>query len=63
LKEVKVPALAVAGELDRSGSLEFASLIGESVPQGRSTVIAGAWHMLSIEKPLEVSRMILTAFR
>jgi pimeloyl-ACP methyl ester carboxylesterase len=60
LDEIKSQVLAVAGDLDRSGSLEFAHLIAERVPQGRAVVIPGAGHMLAIEKPLEVSRLVVS---
>lgn len=59
LHEIKAPVVAVAGELDRSGSLEFARRIAEGVRQGRAVVIPGAGHMLSVEKPLEVSRLVV----
>jgi pimeloyl-ACP methyl ester carboxylesterase len=59
LKEIKVPVTAVAGALDASGSVEAAGVIANAVQNGRSIVIAGAWHMLSIEKPDEVARIIL----
>jgi 2-succinyl-6-hydroxy-2,4-cyclohexadiene-1-carboxylate synthase len=59
LKEVSMPTLAVAGEFDQSGSLEFARMIASGTPQGRVITLPAAWHMLSIEKPMDVARMIL----
>ena len=59
LHEIRVPVLAVAGALDPSGSVEFAKMIVAGVAQGRSEVIPDAGHMLSIEKPEAVSRLIL----
>jgi pimeloyl-ACP methyl ester carboxylesterase len=59
LTEIKVSVVAVAGELDESGSVEAARVIASSVQNGRAIVIPGAWHMLSIEKPDEVARIIL----
>jgi 2-succinyl-6-hydroxy-2,4-cyclohexadiene-1-carboxylate synthase len=58
LNEIKAPVVAAAGALDRSGSLEFVRMIAEGVPQGRAIVIEGAGHMLAIEKPREVSRLV-----
>jgi pimeloyl-ACP methyl ester carboxylesterase len=58
LKEITVPVIAAAGELDESGSLEAARVIASAVQKGRSVVVPGAGHMLSIEKPAEVARII-----
>jgi len=58
LTEIKAPVVAAAGALDRSGSLEFVRMIAEGVPRGRAVVIEGAGHMLAIEKPHEVSRLV-----
>ena len=60
LKEIKSRVIAVAGELDPSGSLEFAHMIAEGVPQGRAVAIPGAGHILAIEKPLEVGRLVVS---
>jgi pimeloyl-ACP methyl ester carboxylesterase len=63
LHEVKAPVVAAAGALDRSGSLEFVRTIAEGVAHGRAVVIEGAGHMLAIEKPREVSQLIIAAGR
>ncbi len=59
LKEVTARTVAAAGALDRSGSLEFVSMIAEGVLHGRAVVIQEAGHMLAIEKPREVSQLVI----
>ena len=51
--------MAAASALDRSGSLEFVSMIAEGVLHGRAVVIQEAGHMLAIEKPREVSQLVI----
>ena len=60
LGDVKAPVLAVAGSLDQYGSLEVTRAIADSVPNGRTLIVDGAGHMLTIEKPSDVSRAILS---
>src|SRR5262245_38410766 len=59
LKDVSVPVTVVAGELDRSGSIENARAVAAGVQRGTYIGIPNANHMLSIEKADEVSRLIL----
>jgi pimeloyl-ACP methyl ester carboxylesterase len=59
LHAITIPVVAVAGELDESGSVEGARVIATGVQKGRAIIIPAAWHMLSIEKPAEVARIIL----
>jgi 3-oxoadipate enol-lactonase len=61
LRDVKAPVLAVAGSLDQYGSLEVTRAVAEGVPNGRTLIVNDAGHMLTIEKPSDVSRAILSA--
>ncbi len=54
LAAVGVPVQTVWGEADRIIPVAHA----EAVPAGRRTVIAGAGHMVHIERPAEVNRLI-----
>jgi 3-oxoadipate enol-lactonase len=60
LHELNVPVLTVAGESDPLGSLDIARSVASSVPDGRCVVIPGAGHMLSLERPGELTRLILS---
>jgi 3-oxoadipate enol-lactonase len=59
LSEIRIPTLTIVGELDMPGILEIAGLIGKNVPGARSAVIAGAAHLVNMEKPGEFNRIVL----
>jgi pimeloyl-ACP methyl ester carboxylesterase len=61
LQEIAMPVLAVAGDRDRSGSVETAQRLASSVQRGRLHIISGAGHMLSLERPDDVARLVLEA--
>jgi pimeloyl-ACP methyl ester carboxylesterase len=56
-----MPVLAVAGDRDRSGAVETAQRLASSVQRGRLHIISGAGHMLSLERPDDVARLVLEA--
>jgi pimeloyl-ACP methyl ester carboxylesterase len=63
LKDVAPTVTAIAGERDELGSLDVARAIAEQVPKGRLVVVAGAGHMLTVERPAELARLILDGER
>jgi 3-oxoadipate enol-lactonase len=61
LKELKISVLTIAGDRDPLGGLEVARAIAASVPNGRVVTVTGAGHMLSLEQPDELGRLIAQA--
>jgi len=55
---LRIPLLALAGELD-SAYLAHAARLAAAVPEGRSTSIAAAGHAPQLERPAETARSIL----
>jgi pimeloyl-ACP methyl ester carboxylesterase len=58
LKDVGVPVIVAAGELDRSGSIENARAVADGVRRGTYIGVPNAGHMLSIERAELVSGWI-----
>jgi 3-oxoadipate enol-lactonase len=58
LEEVKAPVLLIAGALDPS-AVEGSRLIASRVKNAEVVILPNANHMLAIEKPHEVSRLIV----
>jgi 3-oxoadipate enol-lactonase len=58
LGAIRVPTLCVAGELDKSSPPEIVAAIAERISGARFVVISGAPHMLFIEQPKAVARVI-----
>lgn len=58
LGAIQVPTLCVAGELDKSSPPEIVAAIAEQIAGARFVVIPGAPHMLFIEQPRAVARVI-----
>jgi 3-oxoadipate enol-lactonase len=58
LGSIRVPTLCLAGELDKSAPPDVVAAIAGFIPGARFAVIAGAPHMLFIERPLAVARVI-----
>jgi 3-oxoadipate enol-lactonase len=61
LGEVRVPALAIAGELDVPFVVDAAERIEREVPGARRVVVPGVAHMVNLERPSEF-RQILEDF-
>ena len=57
--EIRVPMLAVLGDLDMASIHGIFDLITTKVPGVRKAVIAGAAHMVNMEKPTEFNRVLL----
>jgi 3-oxoadipate enol-lactonase len=58
LSGLRVPALALAGERDVASPPATLRAIADAIPGGRYAELAGAPHMLFIEQPKEVARVI-----
>ena len=58
LGTIRVRTLCLAGELDKSAPPDVVAAIAERIPGARFAVIADAPHMLFIEQPLAVARVI-----
>lgn len=59
LDEIRVPTLAVIGDLDMPDILEIVGLIEEKVAGARKVVIHGVAHMVNMERPVEFNRVVL----
>lgn len=59
LGEIRVPTLAVVGDLDMPDILEIVELIGKNVTGARAVVIKGVAHMVNMERPAEFNRVVL----
>jgi 3-oxoadipate enol-lactonase len=58
LGAIRVPTLCVAGEFDKSSPPEIVAAIAERISGARFALILGAPHMLFIEQPKAVARII-----
>lgn len=58
LSEIKVPTLAIVGDLDMPNILEIVDLYEKSVPDFEKVVIPGVAHMVNLEKPEEFNRAV-----
>jgi 3-oxoadipate enol-lactonase len=59
LGKVRVPALCIAGELDKSSPPPIVKAIADAIPGAGFKVLAGAPHMLFIEQPQAVAGELL----
>ncbi|WP_258062674.1 alpha/beta fold hydrolase [Arthrobacter sp. B0490] len=55
---IGTPSLAVTGELDPGSTPEMTRRLGEAIPDARTVVVPGARHMLPVEQPEELARII-----
>jgi 3-oxoadipate enol-lactonase / 4-carboxymuconolactone decarboxylase len=58
VRGVKAPALVITGELDEATPPESGRLLASLIPGARFELLAGASHMLCIEKPRELAALI-----
>ena len=58
LEEIQVPTLAITGDADRLTPVKYARFLVESIPGARLAIIAGAGHMVMLERPAEVEKAI-----
>ena len=60
LPTLRMPALCIAGELDKSSPPLAVRTIASAIPGAGFKVIAGAPHMLFIEQPQAVARVVMS---
>ena len=53
-----MPALVVAGEQDMPCFLEMTGTLARGIPGAEHTLIAGAGHMVNLERPAEVNALL-----
>jgi pimeloyl-ACP methyl ester carboxylesterase len=63
LGALRVPTLAVAGGLDTVGSRAAAERIAREVPGARSVTLPDVAHMIGMERPAELTRLIVDHLR
>ena len=61
LPQIRVPSLAVTGELDPGSTPEMSARLAAAIPGCAFSVIQGTRHMMPVERPQELAT-ILTAF-
>jgi pimeloyl-ACP methyl ester carboxylesterase len=58
LGSIGVPSLAVTGELDPGSTAEMTGRLASAIPGAQAVVVSGARHMLPVEQPGELARII-----
>jgi pimeloyl-ACP methyl ester carboxylesterase len=59
LHEIRVPTLAIVGDLDVRGVLHATDLVATSVPGAGKAIVTGTAHMLTMERPHEFETIVL----
>jgi pimeloyl-ACP methyl ester carboxylesterase len=59
LGEIDAPTLVVVGDEDFPDFIEIADRLAAGIPRARSVVLPDAAHMLPLEKPDELRRLVL----
>ena len=59
LAELKLPVLAMVGELDTPDFRQITALIGRELPQARTVIVPDAGHMANMEAPEQVTQSLL----
>jgi pimeloyl-ACP methyl ester carboxylesterase len=59
LGEVRVSTLLVVGDRDVPEIQSIVKMLGKGIPHAKKVVIAGAGHMVNMEKPAEFNRAVL----
>jgi pimeloyl-ACP methyl ester carboxylesterase len=58
---IQAPALVVGGGYDMDRFLEIARHLGDVMPNARLVELPWAWHLPSLERPAEVTQLLLAA--
>jgi 3-oxoadipate enol-lactonase len=58
LREIKVPTLCLVGEFDKSTPPPVVKAIADAIPHARFAVMPGGPHMLFIEQPEEIAKVV-----
>jgi len=59
LENLRVPVLALVGDLDMPGILEIVELIESEVPDAQTVMVTGVAHLINMEKPEEFNRIVM----
>jgi pimeloyl-ACP methyl ester carboxylesterase len=59
LSEIKAPTLLIAGDRDVPTTRKIVDLLNEEISDSRKIVIAGAGHIVNVEKPDEFNGIVL----
>ena len=63
LGEIRIPALVLCGDEDRITPPEASRLLAAGLPEARLEMLEGAGHLVLVEKPGPVNRVILDFIR
>jgi 3-oxoadipate enol-lactonase len=58
LEQLAMPVLVMAGEQDVPGFREMSAVLARRIPSARYHVVADAGHMINLEQPAAVNRML-----
>ena len=58
LGEIAIPALVISGDIDHLTPLKYAQFLEDRIPDARLAVVAPAGHMLPLEQPGEITRLV-----
>lgn len=59
LPAIRVPALAITGELDPGSTPDMTARLARAIPNCASQIVTGARHMLPVEAPHEFAQRLL----
>jgi 3-oxoadipate enol-lactonase len=59
LETLAVPTLVVVGDRDKEDFQQIARHIAETVPGARFEIVAGAGHLVGVDRPDELNRLLL----
>jgi len=59
LHEIRVPTVILTGDADIADVHAHAGAIEAGIPNARRVVVAGTGHIMYLEKPTEVSRLVI----
>lgn len=63
LKQIKVPTLAMVGELDQPDVIELTAKLAIEMPNARKVLISDTAHFPNMEKPAEVNQILRDFWR
>lgn len=63
LPQISVPAAVIVGDADRITGVDGAEEIAAGIPDASLTVIAGAGHLVPLERPAETARAVVDWLR
>jgi 3-oxoadipate enol-lactonase len=59
LASVSIPTLVLVGSEDHETPVEYSRSLSDAIPGARLSVIEGAGHLLNVEAPAEINRLII----